>query len=187
MLLLTRTRAVLLEMVQRRIPQRFARLLDAEDIVQEAHVEAFRRIGSFSPQGEDALMRWLSTIALSRLRNALRDQRTAKRGGRMQLREAQVRIEQSTVALFEQLSASQATPSRAFATAEAVQAVRAALQQLPPDYAEAVRLVHLEGGSVRHAALRMRRSERAIHGLCRRGLAMLRRHLRSLPMLDSAS
>ena len=40
-------------------------------------------------------------------------------------------------------------------------------------YRKALRLVHIEGRSVAYAAQQMGRTERAIHGLCRRGLKLM--------------
>ena len=53
------------------------------------------------------------------------------------------------------------------------------MKSLPAHYEQALRLVHIEGRSVREVAEAMDRTERAIHGLCRRGLQMMREQLES--------
>jgi len=78
------------------------------------------------------------------------------------------------------VAGTQTTPSRVMARGEAVQALHAALHLLPEHYREAIWLVHIEGTPVKEAAAKLQRSERAIHGLCRRGLKLLQAELKSL-------
>lgn len=170
-LLLAATRQRLSEYVNRRIPEPLRRLIDADDIVQDTHVEVFRRIGEFTPQGDDAFFRWMATIAFRRLRNVVKWHRAEKRGGgAMPLTQ---QVEESMVALLDQCSASGRTPSRSIARRESIAAVRTALQALPDNYRAALWLVYLEGRPVAEAAERLNTTDRAIHGLCRRGLKML--------------
>ena len=179
-LLLTESRRHLCERMSRRIPADLRPRFDVEDIVQEAHIEVFRNIDSFEPRGPDSFARWVATIALNRLRSAIRRQRALKRGGE---HTGGVptgwSIEDSTIALLDTLAGPDHTPSRSVARLEAIEAVQAALAELPADCQRAVWLVHIEGRSVKAAATKMGRSERAIHGLCRRGLGLLRDRLRN--------
>lgn len=170
-LLLAATRQRLAEYINRRIPDALRRLIDADDIVQDTHVEVFRRIGEFTPLGEDSFFRWLATIGFRRLRNVVKWHRADKRGGGALPLTQQV--EDSMVALLDQVSASGRTPSRSIARRESIAAVRTALQALPEHYRAALWLVYLEGRPVAEAAERLNTTDRAIHGLCRRGLKML--------------
>lgn len=83
------------------------------------------------------------------------------------------------MALFHNLAGPTKTPSRLVARSEAIVAVNHALANLPKHYHEAIQLVHIEGRSARDAGERMGRTERAIHGLCRRGLKLLEKELQS--------
>src|ERR1043166_4929975 len=67
--------------VASKVPATLRGSIDADDILQEAYVEVFRRIGTFEQRGPDSFARWIMTIALSKLRNAIRRRRAAKRGG----------------------------------------------------------------------------------------------------------
>jgi len=176
--LLTRTRLSLCEYVAGRIPKRLQSVVDPDDVVQAVHVRVFQRVADLRSDRPEAFHRWVKTIALRQLRNTIKHYRAIKRGGQHTvIGQPAKKLEDSTVALFETLVASGRTPSRSVARHEAIHAVQDALSRLPNHHAQAVRLVHLEGLSVREAAERMNRTERAIHGLCRRGLKELQRRL----------
>lgn len=178
-LLLAPLHARLCGLVGRKIPRDLARTIDAEDIVQDTHIDIFRRIGTFELREPDSFERWATTIALNRLRNAIEKHRALKRGGGRRQIEAQQKYQASTIALLDRMAGPGKTPSRVVARDEALQAVESAMKSLPAHYAEALRLVHIEGRSVREAADAMSRTERAVHGLCRRGLQMMREQLES--------
>lgn len=178
-LLLTQSRARLCERIARKIPAHMQSSIAADDVVQEAHVEVFRRIQRFKPESVESFDRWLVTIALRRLHSNIRKIRAVKRGGDRWAVPTNRRIDDSSVALFEFLAASNKTPSRVVARGDALQAMQVAMKQLPDDYHRALWLVHIEGRSVRDAARQMDRSERAVHGLCRRGLKQLKDFLGS--------
>lgn len=166
--------------IARRLPPGLGRTIDPEDVAQEAYVQVFRHVRSFQPRGEDSFRRWVTTIALRRLRNAIQRQRARKRGGGAPAAAVAARsFEDSCVALLDLLAAPGRTPSRTLAAREAAQVVNEALAGLPDDYRQAIRLVHLEGWPVAHVAAEMGRTERAIHGLCRRGLERLREQIGS--------
>lgn len=171
--LLTRTRARLVADVALRLSPQFQGLFSAEDVVQEAHAEAFRRIGAFQDRGPESFYRWVATIAFRRLRTAIAFHRAAKRSA---IAAGRVRrsSDDSSVALVELLSGSLASPSAALARGEVASALRAAMHQLPEHYRHAVWAVYVDDRPVRDVAVELGRTERAIHGLCRRGLKQLR-------------
>lgn len=176
-LVLTQTRLRLHRYISRQIPPDLARVADADDIVQEAHVQLFLRINGFEPRGADSFFRFTATIAVNLLRDAIASHRAAKRGGgRRPIRNSK-NTEDSTIAMLDLLAGPGNTPSRSFARHEAIEAVEAALAELPEHYHQAVRLVHIEGRPVREVASGMGRTERAVHGLCRRGLKLMRNRL----------
>ncbi len=176
-LLLTKTRPRLRCYISRQIPSDLGRVADADDIVQETHVVVFHRIDGFQPRGADSFFQFTAAIAMNLLRNAITRHRAAKRGGgRAPIRRPKS-IEDSTIAMLDLLAGPGHTPSRSVARHEAIEAVESALAELPDHYQQAVRLVHIEGCPVREAASRMGRTERAVHGLCRRGLKLMRNQL----------
>lgn len=177
-LLLHESRRRLCEYVARRIPRALCGLLDPDDVVQEAHVAAFRSIRTFTPHRPDAFFRWLATIAVHKLRDATKLQRAVKRGGgRPPPMPGGWNADDSLLALLDRLSAPGRTPSRTAARREAVQAVQAALAGLPADQRQVVWLLYIQGRSAAEAARALDRTEPAIRGLCRRGLAALREQL----------
>jgi len=180
--LLTQAQQRLHSHIGRRIPRDLQGTVDADDVLQEAQVEAYRHLHDFQPHGDDSFYRWMATIAIRRLRNAIKKQRAAKRGGgRALVTELPSHLEKSAHLLLDLIASADKTPSRCAATYEAVEAMRAALTELPPDYQRAVQLVYIEGHSVAQAAAEMGRTDRAIHNLCYKA----KEHLRGL--LGSAS
>lgn len=162
-----------------RIPPALRGQLDAEDVLQQTYVQVFRHVARFVPRDPDAFRRWVCTIALRRLRNEICKLRTAKRGGGARAVDGRLEQRDSWIGLIELLSAPGRSPSRCAARAEAVAAVESALSTLPEHYQQAIRLVYLQGWSVAAAATQMNKTERAIHGLCRRGLDLLRSRMGS--------
>ena len=76
--------------------------------------------------------------------------------------------------LVDLLAGPRRTPSQSIARHEAVGAVRVALTGLTEDYREALQLRYVQGLPVAEVAETMKRTPRAVHNLCRRGLQELR-------------
>jgi len=172
-LLLNHSYRPLCQRIARQIPTDLHRIVDAEDVMQEAHLEAFRHIGGFQSRGAGSFDHWVASIAASRLRNAIKKHRAAKRG-HAQAASATSTRQPPALALLETVAGPSAAPAWSTLRVEDIEALRAALMQLSQDQRLAVWLVHGEGCAVRVAADCMQRTERAIHGLCRRGLQRLR-------------
>lgn len=175
--LLAESRSQLVLRVQRRVPAALRSLLDPDDVVQDAHVEVCRRIGDFRPQTDESFDRWVTTITLRQLQSLIRWHRASKRGGNLIRVQVDQRIEDSTVMLFDQLLGPGKSPSQSAARREIVTVVHEAINSLAEDHRRAVWAVHIEGKHVAAVALELNCSERAVHGLCRRGLAKVRRRL----------
>lgn len=174
-LLLAESRSRLMADVAIRISPEFRGLLSPEDIVQEAHIEAFRCIKVFEDRGPDSFYRWLATIAVRRLRNCVKHHRAAKRGG---ANNANARsLNDSCAALLATLTGGLPTPSVIISQGQAVAAMKSAVARLPDQHRCAVWAVYIEGQAVKQVAASIGCSERAVHGLCRRGLKRLQRTL----------
>jgi RNA polymerase sigma-70 factor (ECF subfamily) len=172
--LLAETREQLSRHLAGRVPRDLRQCFDVDDIVQETHIKVFQRIDGLRNVHTRSFYRWVAAIALSRLRNAIRHHRAARRGGAAgTIGQLQGR-EDSAVALLDTMAGPGETPSRTVGRREIVAAVDRALAALPEHYRQALWLVHIEGLPVREVADRMGRSERGIHGLCRRGLKQMR-------------
>ncbi len=183
-LLLTEMRPRLRRILARRIPSWLQRLVDPDDIIQIAYVEVFRKIETASgPRTAESLPRWVTAVALNRARDAIRQERAAKRGGGANGVGRARTIDDSTIFLLDQIAGPNHTASRSVARRETVRMMHEAIDLLPAQYRQAIWLVHIEGRSAKHAAAEMNRTERAIHGLCRRGIGLLESQLRQRPGL----
>lgn len=176
--LLTRHHERLCRLVSAKLSQPLRRLIDPEDIVQDAEIHAFQRIASFQPRGPDSFFRWIAAIALNRIRNVWRQHRTAKRDLLNEVaNQPAPGLADSALNLLDMLLGPLDTPSHCMARTEALAAVERAISALPERYGQAVWLVHMRGMSVAAVAERMGRSDRAVHALCRRGLSLLKEEL----------
>jgi RNA polymerase sigma-70 factor (ECF subfamily) len=174
-MLLTQSRPELVRYVAERLPADVRGAVDTDDIVQQTHVDVFRKFAEFQDRGTGSFARWMATIALRRLRDAIRRQRAAKRGGgAAQVPSGAAPLEDSLIALLDWVQAPGRSPSRSIARREAIAAVQTALDELPPDYREALWRVNVEGIGVAATAQAMGRSERAIHNLCYKARNRLR-------------
>ena len=168
----------LMRLISSRIPVELRRTIDMDDILIETHAEVFRLIEKFEPRGEETFRKWVTTIALNRLRNAIKHERAQKRGGgRQPITTDRRSMDESSVRVWDMVAGTSHTPSRSVSKREAVRAVKEALALIAPDYRQAVLLVHIEGLPIRDAAERMGKTEPAVHGLCRRGMKQLQQKL----------
>lgn len=166
--------------IERQVSAKYRGLVDADDIVQVTCLEAFLRIRTFTPVGDGAFSAWLRRIAQNNLRDAIRELERDKRPppGR---RADWPTGEESYVALVDRMAATSVTASRVAARNEVKQAVDQALEQLPEDYAQALRHYEIEGLSGPEVAERMGRS----HGAIRMLLARARERLAEVLGSDS--
>ena len=185
---LARTRPGLRDYIAQKIPRDCRHLFDADDIVQAAHMSIFQNIDQIRSNHPGAFHRWIRAVALNRLRNSISAYRTAKRDvARNQACSPRASYEDSTVALFNTIAASDRRASQNLARAEAVSRMESAMDALPHHYRQALRLVHLEGLRVSEAAAVMGKTDRAVHGLCRRALKQLEIELGSVSKYLSSS
>lgn len=160
--------------VERHLPAELRRIIEPQDIIQDVHFEAFRRIGTFKPQQEDSFVRWLLTMARHRMLDALRSHQALKRGQGKQVESSRLRTpEDSTIALLNDFRVYERTPSQSALSRELLELLQKSLTQLPREYREVLHLRYLEDLPVATVAQRMAKSEGAIHMLCQRGLHVL--------------
>ncbi len=147
--------------------------LDADDVLQEAYVAAFKSIAGCAFDGPAGFYKWLEKIALNRLNDEERGVRRRKRDVHRERRDP-AGARTSYPDLVGRLASPDSTPSRRLARGEAVAAVLSSLARLSDDQRETVRLRFLEGQSVADVAAHLGKSEAAVHMLCHRGLKALR-------------
>lgn len=158
-----------------RIGRHFQAVLSVEDVLQVTYMEACLQIGRFRPSGNDAFFAWLRQIAENNLRDAVRELEADKRPDRRRQIHAGS-AEDSCANLLLSLSASGTTPTQGARRIEAKELLEEALANIPPDYAQAVRLYDLEGRAIDEVAgaFDPPRTRGAVHMLRMRALEALR-------------
>jgi RNA polymerase sigma-70 factor (ECF subfamily) len=136
--------------------------MDVDDIVQETLLEASRDLSGFEYRAPDSFFRWLASIARHVIEDAARRESRRKRdGGR--------RVDCADVTLKDTL-----TPSRILFQSERVQALMRRLDELPPQYREAIVLAKLEGLSPAEISARLGKPREAVALLIHRALKRFR-------------
>ncbi len=168
--------------LSRAIDQKWRSVLDIDDVMQVAYLEAFLRIGQFKPQSNGTFDAWLRRIAENNLRDAVKELGRQKRpqpGARLGPRGP----DDSHSSLFEYLVGTSGTPSRHAVGNERCELLKAALGRLPPDYEQVVRLYDLEGRSISEVSTALGRSQGAVYMLRSRAHDCLRELLGSASRL----
>lgn len=173
--LLDRYRPYLRLLAQRRLGPEVQARVDPSDVVQRAYLDVHRDWGAFRGQAEAELIAWLRRILENNATETLQEHVVAqKRSTKKEKRlTAAVDGEQS---LANMLEADQSSPSQRAMRGEAAVGLAQAMESLPDDQREAIRLRYLEGCSLAEIAGRFGRSEVAVAGLLKRGLRGLRKY-----------
>ncbi|RMF72428.1 MAG: sigma-70 family RNA polymerase sigma factor [Planctomycetota bacterium] len=147
--------------------------LDVDDIMQVTYLEAFLEVRTFEGGTSRSFAAWLMRIARNNLRDAIRGLEAAKRPHSHQ-RVKLPSSDDSYAALAELVTSSGATPSRCVARDEARARLEAALDRLPADYANVLRMHDLQGRRMAEIARRMHRSRGGLYAMRARALQRLR-------------
>jgi len=147
--LFARHRAGMLRMIQLRMDPRICGRVDPSDVVQEAQIEALRRLPEYLRHASQPFRLWLRRIAYERLLMVHRRHAGAAR--RTVARDAAL-PEDSSRQLAERLLSTRSTPSVQLARAELSHRVGQALLRLSDDDREIVLLRNFEGLSNSEAA-----------------------------------
>ncbi len=161
-----------------RIDKRWQALLDEDDVMQVAYLEAFLHIDQLTARDLPSFLSWLTRIAENAIRDAVRGLSRQKRPDSAK-RLVVANSAESYVGLLECLGVTTTTPSREATCRDATVHLEAAIGRLPKDYQTAVRLYDLEGRSASEVATAMGRSVGAIHMLRARAHDQLRAGLGS--------
>jgi RNA polymerase sigma-70 factor, ECF subfamily len=175
--LLERYRAYLRLLAQRRLDAAAQARVDASDVVQQTCMEAHRDFAAFRGQAEGELLAWLRRILEHNAAHTIERHVYAQK--RTIDKERSLDDSQNAAGpLRRRVAADQTSPSRRAMLGEAAVRLAQALECLPEDQREAVRLRHLEGWTMEQLTAHFHRSETAVAGLLKRGLRGLRTHFR---------
>lgn len=163
----------LFEILMRRYNQRLFRVVrgiirddnEAEDVVQEAYVNAYTHLDQFA--GRAKLSTWLTRIAVN---EALA---RARRGARWD----QLDTDSETGATMDRLKSDEPDPERQAATGEMRATLEAAIDGLPPLYRSVLMLRDVEELSTAETAACLEASEEAVKVRLHRARLMLREKL----------
>jgi RNA polymerase sigma-70 factor (ECF subfamily) len=137
------------EFIARRLDPKLRSRVDASDVVQETHLEVFRRLADFLSRRPMPFRLWLHKTAYERLLMLHRHHITAAR--RAVGREEPLQ-DRSSILLAKHLLAPGSTPSRQFARRERARRVREVIAQLPEADREVLVMRDLDGLSYHEVA-----------------------------------
>jgi len=130
------------------LPKNVKRKISTGDLVQETYLVALRRGLEFEDRGDGSFQRWLDRIAGFKVHEAIRQHaRTAKRA-------AQREVTRGRRPDTAQFAGDDTTPSQAAIAAELTEHVLQAMESLPEDYREVLRLTRDECLTLRETATR---------------------------------
>jgi RNA polymerase sigma-70 factor (ECF subfamily) len=169
--LLTHHRPYLRQLVGLRLDRKLRARVDPSDVVQEAQIEASRRLDAYLEHAPMPFRLWLRQLAYDRL---LMMRRRHCRAARRAV-EREVNIpDRSSLLLAQQLQAHGPTPSQQLDREELAQRVRSAVAQLPDLDREVLILRTFEGLSFEEVSYLLGVSAAAARK--RHGRALLRLH-----------
>jgi RNA polymerase sigma-70 factor (ECF subfamily) len=146
---LVRHRDYLRRVISLRMDDLVQARVDPSDVVQDAQLEAMRRVNDYVRNPKLPLRLWMRQIAVDRLNMTLRRHLgTAKRDTNREVRLP----EESSISIAEGLLAELPTPSQAFARKEVVQAVQDSIRRLKEKDREIIILRVFEGLSSEEAS-----------------------------------
>jgi RNA polymerase sigma-70 factor, ECF subfamily len=160
------------------------RVLDSEDVLQEAYVVAFRTIRSCRFDTPAAFYTWLETIVRNRLKEMRRYHRRDKRDIARQMASPR-QANTSYANMLDRLGGSVFTPSRILAKDEACAALISSLARLTDDQRRALQMRFFEGRAVSEVAAVLGKSENAVCVLCHRALKELAHLMGSITLYMS--
>ena len=166
----------LLRTIRRSLPVDMDRVVSPEDVLQETLADAFRYAGTLQARDEAGFAAWVTVIARHRVANARARHRALKRGqGRAGVSIA-ADSETTAVRVLEMVARDARSPRSVAGDREFVTLMQQAIEDLPTDYQEVLRLRYVEQADFGKIARQMNREPGAVRMLAMRAL----RHLRSL-------
>ena len=169
---------------ERRLSGALRGRVDADDVLQLVYVDVVRRIGEFQEAGPGALFKWLCVILDSRIADAERRHRAAKRDVGREARGGGGAGGTGDVSAYDTLAAHLAvdsvTPSRVAAREEAVSLVMTALAGLSEEHRRVVELRFLKGMTSEEVGREMERTAAAVRMRSGRAMLELRRAVREI-------
>lgn len=157
------------------IAREWRSVLEPADVMQVTYLEAFLQIARYDLERSEPFQAWLQRIAENNLRDAIRGLQRQKRPQPAK-RVAALPGDSSSKLLYD-LGITTTTPSRHATQEELAGRLNAALDALPDDYGQAIRLYDLQALPMAEVSRQMGRSAGAVHMLRARAHDRLRQLL----------
>ena len=161
--------------VEQALSHRFAGKIDVSDVTQETLLEIALKIESFLGSTEREFLGWVRRGLDNDIRDVIRKATAQRRD--IDRERSLDDTHGGGQALASNLDSDFSTPSQQAMRNEQARLLHAAIQKLPPDQAQAIRMVHIDHVPLADAAQRMERSYDAMLKLLQRGMVALRKHL----------
>lgn len=147
--------------------------LDSMDVVQDAFVMALQDLDDFTYRDEGDFLRWMSKVVENRIRDNLKKLHADKRNIRREipLRDHLLTAQGSSAGAAGPVATT--TPSVIFAKKEELDKLEKAIDQLKPEYREAIILRKIEGLSYKEIGDRLGKSTDAVGMLVSRAMVAL--------------
>lgn len=170
---LSARRPMLLAFIERRLGLSLRRKVEPEDVFQEVSAEAVRSLVSVDLAGREPFS-WLCQIAERRIVDAHRRFfGAAKRAAGREVSLDKPSAAESQAGMIDILAASMTTASQVFSRNVRHGRLAEALEELPEDQREALRLRYVEGLPSKEIAERLGKTDGAIRVMLTRSLARL--------------
>ncbi|MBL8822264.1 MAG: sigma-70 family RNA polymerase sigma factor [Planctomycetia bacterium] len=172
-------RAYLLHVAERELDAGLRAKGGASDLVQQTFLEAQQDFSRFSGTTEAELLAWLRRMLLNNVANFRRQWvHTAKRSTQ---REVSIHPADSFAQERSWLDDGSSSPSKQMMAGEQEEALYAAMERLPEDYAQVLRLRYIEGLSFDDVGLKMNRTANAVRKLWARAIEKLQEEMELPP------
>ena len=169
-------RPYLLVLARGQIPTSLQGRIEASDVVQDTLLEAFRKQSDFRGSNVQTLAGWLRSLLNFNMIDAIRRHSRLSRDVAREIR-APRSVEESALGLESLLIADQSTPSHHFATEQRSIQLATAIEALPAAQRDAILMRYTQAMSIAEIAAAMDKTNVAVAGLLKRGLANLRESL----------
>jgi RNA polymerase sigma-70 factor (subfamily 1) len=162
--------------VRKRLGFSLRRRVEADDLVQETFLRAYRSIGQFRGETAPEFWNWVCTIADHVIQDQGRRLKARKGAlaAEVSLEQCRARGEAGSWALESPLQAAGGSPSRVMRREERFERLKRVLRTLKPDHARVIFLARVQGLPIKEVARRMSRSQEATSMLLLRALLKLK-------------
>jgi RNA polymerase sigma-70 factor (ECF subfamily) len=173
--LFTRYHSLMVEIARRRLGPRLRLKEDPDDLAQTTFREATRDFKRYEYRGEQSLLHWLIQILQNKIRDKAEYYSASKRDTSLETTlEPPVDPERDLAPQVE-VASDDASVSKEVLRGERTELLKNGLEQLSPEYRQAITLVFFQGLTLREAGQRMGgRTEDALRMMLRRAEAKLR-------------